>query len=154
GPDDGSAARKRIAAGLDRFVDIRSDSFTEAALRIQEDGIDVLVDLKGYTQHARPQILALRPAPVQVSYLGYPGTMGTAFMDYLLVDDYVVPADQQHCFTEQLVYLPGCYQVNDSRREIASHTPSRSECDLPEDAFVFCGFHTSYKISPEMFGVW
>ena len=116
--------------------------------------MDILVDLKGYTQDARTEILALRPAPIQVNYLGYPGTMGAPFMDYILVDDFVVPPDQQPFFTEKLVHLPGCYQVNDSRREISPRTPSRAECGLPEDGFVFCSFNNSYKITPEMFDVW
>ena len=122
--------------------------------RIAADGVDILVDLKGYTQDARTQILAFRPAPIQVNYLGYPGTMGAPFMDYILVDDFVVPPDQQPFFTEKLVHLPGCYQVNDSQREISPQTPSRAECGLPEKGFVFCCFNNSYKITPEMFDVW
>ena len=94
------------------------------------------------------------PRPIQVNYLGYPGTMGAEFMDYILVDDFVVPPDQQPFFTEKLVHLPGCYQVNDSRREISPRTPSREECGLPADGFVFCSFNNSYKITPEMFDVW
>ena len=89
-----------------------------------------------------------------MNYLGYPGTMGAEFMDYILVDDFIVPPDQQPFFTEKLVHLPGCYQVNDSQREISPRTPSRAECGLPEDGFVFCSFNNSYKITPEMFDVW
>ncbi len=143
-----------LLKAFDRFVDLRDDSFATAARRIAADDVDILVDLKGYTQHARPEILALRPAPIQVNYLGYPGTMGAEFMDYILVDDYIVPVDQQTCFTENLVHLPGCYQANDSRREISPHDPSRQECQLPADGFVFCSFNNSYKITPAMFGVW
>ena len=108
GRDDGSAARRRLVKSFDRFVDLEAASFAEAAGRIQEDGVDILVDLKGYTANARPQILALRPAPVQVSYLGYPGTMGTEVVDYIIVDPFVVPADQQPYFAEKLIHLPGC----------------------------------------------
>jgi predicted O-linked N-acetylglucosamine transferase (SPINDLY family) len=154
GPDDRSPMRRRLASAFDRFVDLKDASFMEAAERIAVDGVDILVDLKGYTRENRVQILALRPAPIQVNYLGYPGTMGAPFMDYVLVDDFVVPADQQPFFAEKLVHLPGCYQVNDSRREIAPHTPSRAECGLPEQGFVFCDFNNSYKITPEMFTVW
>ena len=115
--------------------------------------MDILVDLKGFTQDCRTEIMALRPAPIQVNFLGYPGTMGAAFIDYILVDDYIVPADQQPFFTEKLVHLPGCYQVNDSRREISGHTPSRKECGLPAEGFVFCSFNNNYKITPAMFDV-
>jgi predicted O-linked N-acetylglucosamine transferase (SPINDLY family) len=154
GPDDGSPMRRRLANAFDRFVDVEDASFLEAAERIAADGVDILVDLKGYTKDARTQILAWRPAPIQVSYLGYPGTMGVPFMDYILVDDFVVPVEQQPFFSEKLVHLPGCYQVNDSRREIAPNTPSRAECGLPEQGFVFCDFNNSYMITPEMFTVW
>jgi protein O-GlcNAc transferase len=154
GPDDGSPMRRRLVSAFDRFVDLQHASYVEAAQRIAADGVDILVDLKGYTRDARSQILALRPAPIQVSYLGYPGTMGAPFIDYILVDDFVVPADQQPYFTEKLVQLPGCYQVNDSTREIAAHTPSRSECSLPERGFVFCSFNNSYKFTPAVFDVW
>jgi len=154
GPDDGSAMRQRLVAAFDRFVDVRDLSFTEAAQRIAQDGVDILIDLKGYTADARPQIAAQRPAPIQVNYLGYPGTMGAAFIDYILVDDFIVPADQQPHFSERLVHLPGCYQVNDSRREIAAHVPTRAEAGLPAEGFVFCSFNNSYKITPALFDVW
>jgi predicted O-linked N-acetylglucosamine transferase (SPINDLY family) len=154
GPDDGSPMRRRLESAFDRFADLKDASFTQSAQRIAADEVDILVDLKGYTREARPQILAMRPAPVQVNYLAYPGTMGAPFMDYILADDFVVPPDQRQFFTEKVVYLPGCYQVNDSRRQIAPQTPSRAECGLPEEGFVFCGFNNSYKITPEMFAVW
>ena len=112
------------------------------------------MDLKGYTRNCRTQVLALRPAPIQVNYLGYPGTMGAPFMDYILVDGFVVPPEQQPFFSEKLVLLPGCYQINDSQREISAHTPSRAECGLPQEGFVFCCFNNSYKITPTMFDVW
>ena len=154
GPRDDSPLRRRLACALDRFVDVRDLSYAEAARRIAADEVDILVDLKGYTQDARSEIVAFRPAPLQVSYLGYPGTLGAEFMDYILVDDFVVPPEQQPFFTEKLVHLPGCYQVNDSRREIAPRTPSRAECGLPEEGLVFCCFNNSYKITPQVFGVW
>ncbi len=154
GRDDGSPTRQRMMKAFDRFADLRGLAFGEAGECIARDGVDILIDLKGYTGEARTEILALRPAPIQVNYLGYPGTMGASFMDYILVDHFVVPPDQQPCFSEQLVHLPGCYQVNDSRREIASRTPSRAECGLPETGFVFCSFNNSYKITPAVFAVW
>ncbi len=154
GRDDDSPMRRRLVNAFDRFVDIKDASYLEAAQRITADKVDILVDLKGYTLGARTQILGHRPAPIQISYLGYPGTMGTSFIDYILVDDFIVPAEQQPFFTEKLVRLPGCYQVNDSQREISPHTPSRAECGLPDAGFVFCCFNNGYKITPDVFDVW
>ncbi len=127
-------------------------SHASAAARIRVDEVDILVDLKGYTTDARPEVMALRPAPIQVSYLGYPGTMGTRAIDYVLVDGFVVPADQQEHFTETLVHLPHCYLVNDRRRPIA-RTLSRAEYGLPENGFVFCCFNSPHKITPAMFDI-
>jgi len=153
GRDDGSAARRRLREAFDEFHDLVDCSHAESAARIQACGVDILVDLKGYTTDARPEIPALRPAPVQLSYLGYPGTMGTAAMDYILVDAVVVPATEQPYYAEQLVYLPDCYQANDRRRPIAP-APTRQTCGLPEAAFVFCCFSSVYKITPPIFDVW
>ena len=154
GPNDHGSMRARLESAFDRFVDLKDTTFAQAAERIAADEVDILVDLKGYTKDARTDILALRPAPIQVNYLGYPATMGAPFIDYILVDDFIVPASQQPFFTERLVHLPGCYQVNDSQREIAAHSPSRAECGLPEQGFVFCSFNNTYKITAEMFDVW
>jgi predicted O-linked N-acetylglucosamine transferase (SPINDLY family) len=154
GPDDRSPMRRRLTDAFDRFVDVKDLSFAQAAQRIAADEVDILVDLMGHTKDTRTQILAFRPAPIQANYLGYPGTTGASFMDYILVDDYVVPPDQQPFFSEKLVHLPGCFQVNDSRREVSSRTPSRAQCGLPEEGFVFCSFNNSYKITPQMFGAW
>ncbi|HUP82333.1 MAG TPA: tetratricopeptide repeat protein [Pirellula sp.] len=154
GPDDGSETRRRLIKAFDCFEDITDASFEDAAEQIAADGVDILVDLMGYTQDARPQILARRPAPVQVNYLGYPGTMGADFIDYILVDDYVVPADHQAFYSEKLVHLPGCYLASDSQRQMAACVPSRVECKLPEDGFVFCSFNNSNKITPKIFEVW
>jgi predicted O-linked N-acetylglucosamine transferase (SPINDLY family) len=154
GPDDGSPMRARLARAFDRFVDIGSMSHRGAAARIHADKVGILVDLKGYTQHARPQICSYRPAPVQVSYLGYPATMGADFIDYILVDKLVVPSSQQPFFSEKLVHLPDCYQANDRKREIAATAVSREECGLPENGFVFCSFNNSYKITPRIFDIW
>lgn len=154
GRDDGSAARRQLRESFDEFVDLFDCSHAESAARIRADGVDILVDLKGYTTDARPEILLLRPAPVQVNYLGYPGTMGSDAVDFVLVDPVVVPADEQAYFTEQLVHLPDCYQVNDRRRPIAPRIPARPECGLPETAFVFCCFNSAYKITAPMFDIW
>jgi protein O-GlcNAc transferase len=153
GPDDGSAMRSRLKKAFDRFEDVRAISTEDAARRIHADGIDILIDLKGYTAHTRSQILALRPAPVQVNFLGYPGTMGAPFVDYLIGDVIVTPPEHAAHFTEKLALLPHAYQPNDRHRQIAP-MPTRAECGLPEEAFVFCGFNQSFKILPEMFEVW
>jgi len=154
GPDDGSPLRRRLAQAFDRFVDIRALPHRAAAARINADEIDILIDLKGFTQYARPRIAAYRPAPVQVSYLGYPATMGAPFIDYLIVDPFVVPESEQPHFSERLVHLPGCYQVNGRNREIAASVPSRRDCGLPAHGLVLCSFNNSYKITPEVFAIW
>ena len=154
GPDDHGPMRARLAAVFDRFVDIRARSHHEAAELIHAEGVDILVDLKGYTHHARPAISAYRPAPVQVSYLGYPATMGADFIDYIIVDPFVVPSSQQPFFSERLVHLPRSYQVNDRRREVADAHTSRRDVGLPAEGLVLCSFNNSYKISPVFFDVW
>ncbi|MBS0206813.1 MAG: tetratricopeptide repeat protein [Planctomycetes bacterium] len=154
GPDDGSAIRRRIASAFETFVDQRDQSLADSIQRIAADGIEILVDLTGFTQHARTQILAARPAPIQVNYLGYPGTMGADFVDYILVDDFIVPADRQPFYNERLVHLPGCYQVNDSQRVISEPTPTRAEVGLPAEGLVFCSFNSNYKITSTVFDVW
>ncbi len=152
--DDGSALRRRLEAAFEHFVDITDLTDAEAARRIRVDGIDILVDLKGYTLRARTEIFALRPAPVQVNYLGYPGTMGAPFIDYLLGDSIITPEAHQRDYSEHLVRLPDCYQPNDDRRPIAAQRPSRADCGLPDDAFVFCCFNNSSKIAPTIFALW
>ena len=152
--DDGSQMRQRVVTAFDRFTPIGPMSHAEAAKRINEDGIDILIDLKGYTTDARTEILAARPAPIQVNYLGYPGTMGADFIDYIIADKFIAPMDQTPFFDEKIVHLPGCYQPNDTKRAVADHTPSRAECGLPETGFVFCSFNNSYKITPEIFALW
>lgn len=154
GPDDESPMRARLGRAFDHFIDIRARSHRQAAQLIHADKVDILVDLKGYTHRARPAIVAYRPAPVQVSYLGYPATMGADFIDYIMVDPFVVPGSQQPFFSERLVHLPGSYQVNDRRREVAGVQASRQECGLPAEGLVFCSFNNSYKISPVFFDIW
>jgi len=154
GSDDGSAMRGRLKEGFDRFVDISKMANRQAAELIHADAVDILIDLKGFTRNCRPAILAYHPSPIQVNYLGYPGTMGADFIDYIIVDPFVVPADQQPFYTERLVHLPDCYQCNDDKRAIAERTPSRTECGLPQHGFVFCCFNNSYKITPTFFDIW
>jgi predicted O-linked N-acetylglucosamine transferase (SPINDLY family) len=152
--DDGSAMRYRLMGAFDRFVDISQLQDRDAAQLIHADDIDVLIDLHGWTPDCRAKILAYRPAPIQVNYLGYPGTTGADFTDYIIVDRFVVRPEQQPFFSERLVYLPASYQCNDDKREIGARTPSRSECGLPKQGFVFCCFNNNYKITPLFFDIW
>lgn len=153
GADDGTPARRRLQQAFDRFVDIRPQSLHETAARMLEDGIDILVDLTGYTQTSRSGILALRPAPIRVNWLGYPGSMGGAIADYLIADGYITPTGTEANYGECLVRLPDCYQPNDRLRLLAE-PPSREMCGLPEQALVFCCFNQTFKITPQVFDVW
>jgi len=153
GPDDGSTMRKRVEKSFDNFVDIRDDSYEEAAKKINADHIDILVDLTGHTQDSRSGILALRPAPIQVNYLGYPGTMGADFIDYLIADRFTIPPEKRQHYTEKVVWMPDCYQANDRTRPRPA-SPGRINCGLPTEDVVFCCFNQTVKITPEMFDVW
>lgn len=153
GPDDQSAMRARLVRAFDRFVDARFIDARELAATILADRIDILVDLKGHTAGALPQILALRPAPIQVHYLGYPGTPGGGQVDYLIGDAIVTPPEHAPDYAETLVRLPGCYQVNDRERPIGP-TLARAALGLPDDAMVFCNFNATYKINPAVLDVW
>jgi predicted O-linked N-acetylglucosamine transferase (SPINDLY family) len=126
----------------------------EVAQRARDIGIDIAVDLKGHTRGSRGGIFALRAAPLQVSYLGFPGTFGAAYMDYLVADRIVVPERLQAHYTEKLIYLPDSYQANDTHREISDRRFSRDELGLPDQGFVFCCFNNNFKITPEVFGTW
>ncbi|RMD67904.1 MAG: TIGR03032 family protein, partial [Gammaproteobacteria bacterium] len=151
--DEGSPYRKRIMEGCDHFIDLDDLSDEEAARRIAGDGIHILVDLNGYTQHARPGIFARRPAPIQVNYLGFPGTLGAPWMDYIIADPFVLTEEEARYYTEKPVYLPECYQVND-RHPIAETGITRASQGLPEQAFIFCCFNAHRKIEPEVFHLW
>jgi predicted O-linked N-acetylglucosamine transferase (SPINDLY family) len=153
GPDDGTPMRARLVAAFDRFVDVRGWTSARIAERIRTDGIDLLVDLKGHTQHAPTAVCALRPAPIQISYLGYPGTMGAAFIDYLIGDAIVTPLAHAADYTEALVQLPGSYQINDRARVIAE-PPPRAALGLPPNATVLCSFNSTFKLNPAVFDAW
>jgi predicted O-linked N-acetylglucosamine transferase (SPINDLY family) len=116
--------------------------------------IDILIDLGGHTTDGRILALAQRPAPIQVSYLGYPGSVGASFIDYIIADRFVIPEDAAQPYTEQVVYLPDCFQANDDKRPVAPFVPTRTQCGLPERGFVFCAFHSAYKLNTEVFDVW
>ena len=154
GPDSEDPMRRRIRAAFDTFREIRPSSHEVAAQRIISDGIDILVDLTGYTTNARLEILALRPAPVQVSWLGYAGTLGhPRLADYLIGDPIVSPLSDGVHFGEALALMPNCFQPNDRQRAIGER-PARTVAGLPEGGFVFCSFNQSYKFTSAMFGLW
>ena len=154
GPDDDSPMRKRIERAFERFVDARGRSDDDIARMLVSLEVDVAVDLKGHTTGSRPGILAHRPAPIQAAWLGYPGTMGAGFIDYIVADRFVLPEEDRRFYTEKVAYLPGCYQVNDDRRAIGPATLQRAAAGLPRDGFVFCCFNNNYKILPPVFGAW
>jgi predicted O-linked N-acetylglucosamine transferase (SPINDLY family) len=148
------AMRQRLLAGVERFIDVREKSDQEVVALARSLELDIAVDLKGFTSGARTELFALRVAPIQVSYLGYPGTMGVPYMEYLIADHTLIPAPSRVHYSEKVVYLPDSYQVNDSRRAIAARVFTREQVGLPAQGFVFCCFNNSYKILPAVFDVW
>ena len=154
GQDDGSAMRARLTQGFDRFEDVRAMSDIAVAKLLRDGEFDIVIDLKGHTEGARPGILAHRPCPVQVNYLGYPGTIAAPWLDYIIADATVLPFAHQPFYSEKIVHLPHCYQVNDSTRAVAAETVTRGEAGLPQNAFVFCCFNAAWKITPAMFDIW
>ena len=153
GPDDHSPMLARLRAACEHFIDVARDPDDVIAARIAQDELDILIDLKGYTMGARTGVLARRPCAIQVNWLGYPGTMGADFIDYLIADSFIVAPAREDGYSERVLRLPHCYQPNDRQRAIAPPS-SRAEYGLPEQGFVFCGFNQSYKITPEVFACW
>jgi predicted O-linked N-acetylglucosamine transferase (SPINDLY family) len=154
GPILEDGMQTRLAMAADQFFDVRQKSDSEIATFSRNLAVDVAVDLKGYTQHSRPGIFSARCAPVQVSFLGYPGTMGAKFIDYIIADRVLIPDGLAPFYSEKVVRLPGSYQPNDSRRTISNRQFSRLQFGLPEGGFVFCCFNNNYKILPETFDLW
>jgi predicted O-linked N-acetylglucosamine transferase (SPINDLY family) len=154
GPDDNSKMRQRLKAAVPRFIDARTFGDEHIANLVRSLEVDILVDLMGFTKDARTEIFAGRPAPVQVNYLGYPGTMGASYVDYIIADRTAIPEEKRGCYLEKVVYLPDSFMGNDTARKISERLPRRSECNLPEAGFVFCSFNNSYKIIPQIFDIW
>ncbi len=152
--DDNSEIATRIKNGFDLFVDIKTMSMPQVLQKISDDGVDILIDLKGYTMEAASEIFANRAAPIQVNYLGYPGTMGAKFIDYIIGDDYVTPLRNQKHFSEKIVQLNCCYQINDNQRPLPTNSKSKQDLGLPEDKFIFACFNNSWKITPVTFQTW
>lgn len=153
GPDT-SAMRQRLVGGFDSFHDLTPLTDLQAARKITTDGIDILVDLKGYTSGHRFGIAARRPAPLIVHYLGFPGTLGTSCIDYLIGDSFVIPPGSEAHYSEAIARLPHVYQANDCNRAVGGRSPSRLDAGLPESGVVFCGFNQNYKITPAVFDCW
>ena len=154
GPDDKSIYRKRFMDDSDIFRDLRTLDHGDAAQQIYDDRVDILVDLMGYTQGNRMEIPALRPAPVQVRYMGLAGTTGGDFFDYIITDRIVTPKEQSVNYSEKFIHMPYTYQINDQNKKISDKPVSREMFGLPEDSFVFCSFNQSYKIDPLIFSSW
>jgi predicted O-linked N-acetylglucosamine transferase (SPINDLY family) len=154
GRDDKSSMRSRLIKSFDVFEDVRFRSDDDVAKLLHRLEVDIAVDLNGHTRDARIGIFAHRPAPIQVNYLGFPGTTGADFIDYLIADKVVLPFCQQPHYTEKIVHLPECYQVNDSQRPIGNQASGRRQAGLPEHGFVFCCFNNSYKITAPVFDIW
>ncbi|MBK8133630.1 MAG: tetratricopeptide repeat protein [Gammaproteobacteria bacterium] len=154
GPDRQDSMRSRLINAFDHFIDVRAKTDREVALLLREMEIDIAVDLKGYTQGSRTGILAQRPVPVQINYLGMPATMGARYIDYIIADPWVIPPEDYSHYSEQILHLPDSYQATDDSRQIDVHTPARADLNLPEDGFVFGCFNNNYKITPELFAIW
>lgn len=154
GVDDQSRLRERMVKAFDHFIDARAMSSRHIAETLRAMEVDILIDLAGYTSDSRSDVLAYRPAPAHVNYLGYPGTLGYKEMDYIIADRFVIPPEHQRFYDERVLYLPDAYLPTDDSVQIAERTPTRAECGLPEEAFVFCSFCHDYKINPQLFDRW
>ena len=154
GPRTADLMQDRLRAAADDFIDLADLSDQHAAQLARERGLDIAIDLKGHTQSNRLGLFALGVAPLQVHYLGYPGSLGADFMDYFIADQQVVPPDRVQHFSEKLIWLPDCYQVNDDQRARHDGCPRRAQLGLPDSGFVYCCFNSNYKITPEMFELW
>jgi protein O-GlcNAc transferase len=154
GPGSQSDVRKRLEQAFDRFIDVRDKSDQEIALLARSLNIDIAVDLGGHTGYSRTRVFSLRAAPIQINYLGYPGTMGADYVDYMVGDRLVIPEEQRCHYTEKIVYLPNSFLPHDSSRTIATTVFTRENLGLPPTGFVFCCFNNNHKITPHTFDIW
>ena len=154
GWDDKSVRRNRIINAFDKFIDISKVSDLDAAKIIYREQIDILINLNGFFGTGRPVVFSYRPAGIQINYLGFPGTIGSKYIDYILCDQTVVPLESKKFYNEKIIYLPDSYQANDTKRNISDKKFLRKELSLPNESFVFCCFNNNYKITPNMFDVW
>jgi predicted O-linked N-acetylglucosamine transferase (SPINDLY family) len=154
GQNDQTEMCARLCGAFERFAVVEAFGDTDVAALLRRHEVDIAIDLMGHTGGSRPGIFALRPAPVQVNFLGFPGTTGAEYMDYIVADPIVIPPEDQRFYSERVAYLPETYFPTDARRQIAGKTPNRSDAGLPEQGFVFCSFNNSFKYSPALFDVW
>ncbi|MBB1073369.1 tetratricopeptide repeat protein [Rhodoferax sp. 4810] len=154
GIDDNSRIRARMMAAFERFIDARTMTAKQIAQLVRELEVDIVIDLAGYTSDARVEIFGYRPAPVLVTYLGYPGTLATDYFDYLIADPWGIPPEHQQFYSEKIAYLPHCYVPFDTTITLSNPGLTRAECGLPETAFVFCVFSQNYKMNPLAFAIW
>ena len=154
GPITQDIWQKRIIEASDDFIDASSMNDEELIKIAQSKGLDIAIDLKGFTNEARFSVFSARLAKIHLSYLGYPGTTGSKYIDYLIADNFIIPKTSQKFYTEKIIYMPHCYQANMRDREISSKKFTRSMFHLPEDYFIFCSFNNNYKITPECFDAW
>ena len=149
-----SKTRARIEKSFDEFIDVANYSDKEVALLAREKKIDIAIDLGGHTKNSRSSIFAMRAAPIQINYLGYPGTTGANYIDYIISDKFIIPNELQHCYSEKIIYLPKCYQPNEENIPISKKIYTRKNEGIPESVFVFCCFNNSWKITPQIFKIW
>jgi len=154
GPLTGDQMQRRIQLAVDSFHDVSHQSDYGVAQLSRDLGVDIAIDLKGFTQNQRSGIFANRAAPVQINFLGYPGTMGADYIDYIIADVELIPEESRSYYTEDIIYLPGSYQPNDRQRAISADTPTRSQLGLPDQGFVYCCFNNNFKINPDVFDAW
>lgn len=153
GVDDGSALGRRVRQACEKFIDVSDQDLAGIARRVRAEGVDILVDLKGHTADSHMAALAFRPAPVQVAWLGFPGTCGADYVDYIIGDPVVTPLADAAAYSERIAQMPGCYQPSDAQR-LQTRVPGRAELGLPEDAFVLLSANQVYKITPTVFDAW
>jgi predicted O-linked N-acetylglucosamine transferase (SPINDLY family) len=146
--------QKTIKKNCEAFIDVSSITDEKVVLLANEKEIDIAIDLTGYTRGSRTAIFSKRVAPIQINYLGYPGTMGAPFMDYIIADKFIIPTDKQDFYSEKVIYLPGCFQPNNSKIQPSKNTYTRKDESLPQAGFVFCSFNSTPKIMPSIFDIW
>jgi protein O-GlcNAc transferase len=154
GPDKNDEMRKRIVLAVDHFIDISKMSIRDTIRCVRKNKIDIAIHRNGYTKNSKTEIFQYRIAPIQINYLGYPGTLGADFIDYIIADKNIIPQDKEQFYLEKIIYMPHCYQPNDDTRKIPFIDTKREDFNLPKNAFVLCSFNQSYKINPNEFRIW
>ena len=146
--------RKRIVKAVDQFIDIKDMKDLEILSLCRDKEIDIAIHRNGFTKNNRSELFSCRIAPIQINYLGYPGTMGANFIDYIIADQIIIPPEYRNCYSEKIIYMPHSYQPNDDKREISKKKTTKLTERLPLQSFVFCSFNNSYKITSQEFDIW